>query len=78
MVHMCAVNIKKPEKVFLFCHIIIEFSINFNGAISGGGGEFRSRTVNIIFGSHHVTRTTSSFILTSRIGSFPEARIYLI
>ena len=33
---MYAVNIKKPEKVFLFGHTITKFLAYFNRAISGG------------------------------------------
>ena len=35
---MYAVNTKKPEKVFLFGHIIIKFPVYFNRAISGQKG----------------------------------------
>ena len=35
----------------------------------------RSRKVNIIFGSHHVTRTTACLYFMSRFGYFTEAWI---
>ena len=66
---MHAINIKKLEKVFLFGHTIIKFSIYFNRAISGKKGssvkikskKIKLRKVKIIFGSHLVIRTTACF-----------------
>ena len=82
-------NIKKPENMFIFCQIIIKLSAYFNRAISGKIRDqvqtnlkiekIRSRTVNIIFRFHHMTKTAACFTLTlGELGLSPEARIYLV
>ena len=37
--------------------------------------KIRSRTVSVIFGSHHMTRTAACFTLMSRTESLPHPRI---
>ena len=73
---MYVVNIKIPEKsAFIWSHNNQIVSLT---SVEQKIKKIRSKTVNIIFGSHHMTRTIVCFTLMFRIGSFPEARICLL